>query len=438
MTPQEIIAKKRDHHDLSREEIRFFIQRLVQEKITDYQATALLMAIYLNGMTLQETAHLTQAMVDNGKSLSFSETFPHVYDKHSTGGVGDKVSLILAPLLASMGLKIPMISGRGLGHSGGTLDKLESIPGFCTRLSDQEALQQIEEIGFVMMGQTRAIAPADRILYALRDATATVSSIPLITASILSKKLAEGLHGLVMDVKIGSGAFMRTREEADQLVASIQKTAALHRLPTAVLMTDMEQPLGLAVGNWLETREAIRALQGEGPADLMTVTFYLCAQLLVMAKKASSVEQGIELCQKQIKSGKPYKAFEAMVEKQGGDSSVIRDPLSFPMATKSQVILAEKDGFIKCLDALTMGQTVVKLGGGRENRDSPIDLKAGIVFEKKVGDKVKKGDKIATLFSDRPITRNTLKFANKGISISDTKVPPRNCIIDTLASPLEN
>ncbi len=394
------------------------------------------MAIYLNGMTAQETANLTQAMLDSGKSLSFSGTFSHVYDKHSTGGVGDKVSLILAPLLASMGMTIPMISGRGLGHSGGTLDKLESIPGFCTALSEQDAMRQIKDIGFVMMGQTRDIAPADRILYALRDATATISSIPLITASILSKKLAEGLHGLVMDVKTGSGAFMRSRKEADQLVTSIQQTAAIHGLPTAVLITDMEQPLGMAVGNWLETREAIWALQGKSPSDLKSVTFHLCAQLLIMAKKAHSVERAIELCQTQIDSGKPYKVFEAMVEKQGGDLNTVRNPLSAPMAAQNHVILAEQNGFIKRLDALIMGQTTVKLGGGRENRDSSIDLQAGIVLEKKIGDSVKKGDKIATLFSNSSITPNIIDFLKKGIAISDKRVRPRKCIIETLSSPL--
>ncbi len=401
MNAYHIIAKKRDGRRLSEEEIEYIVLGYAQNKIPDYQISALTMAIYLNGMDFGETAALTRIMLDSGIRMNFEAVPGFKADKHSTGGVGDKVSLILAPMVAAAGVKVPMISGRGLGHSGGTLDKLEAIPGFRTNLSEDEFYRQIEEIGVSLIGQTERIAPADRKMYALRDATATVESIPLITASILSKKLAEGIDGLVLDVKTGKGAFMKTPERSRELAESLVKTAQLNGLPTRALITRMDEPLGFAVGNWLETKESIECLRGHGPEDLMRVTLALSAQMLLMAGVADSEQQAMQQLNRAIASGAALQKFCDIVERQGGDLTYIHHPERYPKSRFEYRIEAPRDGYINEINALDVGVAVVQLGGGRQVMEDQIDYKAGVMLHHKVGDFVAKGETLAVLYTDR-------------------------------------
>lgn len=400
MNAYSIIACKRDGGKLTAEEIEWFVTGYAADKIPDYQMSALLMAIYLCGMDFEETAALTRAMLESGVRLNWRAVPGKKIDKHSTGGVGDKVSLILAPLAAAAGVKVPMISGRGLGHSGGTLDKLESITGFRTRLTVDEFYRQIEQIGVSLIGQTEQIAPADRKMYALRDATATIESIPLITGSILSKKLAAGLDGLVLDVKVGKGAFMKTADKARALAESLVKTAALNGLPTTVVISRMDQPLGAAVGNWLEVAETIRCLQNEGPQDLMQVTFALGIEMLRLAEITDSAEEARARLEALIRSGAAFDKCCEIVAQQGGKVELLHHPERYPQSKFSAKVPAARSGYIADIDALAVGQAVVDLGGGRRVIEDHIDPKAGILFEKKVGDPVECGEAAATLFSD--------------------------------------
>ncbi|MFQ5770389.1 MAG: thymidine phosphorylase, partial [bacterium] len=326
MNPVELITRKRDGDNLNSEELKYLITSYVAGKIPDYQIASFLMAVYFRGMTPEETAALTQIMRDSGAVLNLSEIHGFKVDKHSTGGVGDKVSLILAPLVASAGLVVPMISGRALAHTGGTLDKLESIPGFRTDIHVNKLKTQLEKIGVVMIGQTDALCPADKKIYALRDATGTVHAIPLITASILSKKMAESLDALVLDVKVGNGAIFKEREKAWELARMLVKTAEHFQLKTVALLTSMEQPLGNAVGNWLETKEAIETLKGEGPEDLVEITLILGAQMLVLANLATNLLAGKKLLQTKLENGAALEKFLQIVEMQGGDCAVIEHP----------------------------------------------------------------------------------------------------------------
>jgi pyrimidine-nucleoside phosphorylase len=401
MNVYQIIEKKRDGAALTSEEIDYIIQGYSQNKIPDYQMSALVMAIYLRGMDFGETAAMTRAMLESGIRMNFSSMPGFKVDKHSTGGVGDKVSLILAPLVAAAGLRVPMISGRGLGHSGGTLDKLDAIPGFRTRLSADEFYQQIEDIGVSMIGQTEHIAPADRKMYALRDATVTIESIPLITASILSKKLAEGIDGLVLDVKTGKGAFMSSQEDASALAHSLVKTAKLNGLPTRALITRMDEPLGKTAGNWLETREAIDCLQGQGPDDLMQVTLKLAAQMLLMSGLVISEDEAMEKLGELIDSGVAFQKFCDLVQRQGGDLSFVHNPERYPKSVYEHSVTATRDGFVVDMDALSIGRSVVSLGGGRQVMEDQIDYKAGVVLLAKVGDAVANGDTVAVLYTDK-------------------------------------
>lgn len=401
MTAYHIIAKKRDGLTLTVDEIDYIIHGYAQNKIPDYQMSALLMAICLNGMTFEETAALTSAMLESGLRMNFLNIPGRKIDKHSTGGVGDKVSLILAPLVAAAGLKVPMLSGRALSHSGGTLDKLESIPGFRTNLSVDEFYQQIEQIGVSMIGQTERICPADKKMYALRDATATIESIPLITGSILSKKLAEGVDGLVLDVKTGSGAFMQRLEDARALAESLVKTAALNNLPTRALITRMDEPLGYAVGNWVEVKEAIDCLHGNGPDDLMQVTLALSAQMLLMGNITKTEAEAYDKLDQLIHSGAALQKFYDMTAYQGGNLYYLQHPEKYAASKIEHSIFAPQTGSISSINALDIGRAVVQLGGGRYVMEDQIDHKAGIVLAHKVGEYVKKGEKLATLFTDR-------------------------------------
>ncbi len=402
MNPAELIRKKRDGGIFTRDEIHFLIDSFVRTELPDYQMSALLMAIYFRGLSVEETVALTDEMLHSGVVIDLSEIPGTKVDKHSTGGVGDKVSLILAPVVAACGLPVPMLSGRGLSHTGGTLDKLESIPGFRTNLSVEEYRENIRAIGLVMAGPTSSIVPADKRMYALRDVTATIDSIPLIAASIISKKLAEGIDALVFDIKTGRGAFMSTYERAAELAQTLVNTAAYAGKRTIGYITEMNQPLGRMVGNWLEVVEAVQCLKGEDVPDLMSVTYQLAGTMVMLGGKAQSVEEGRALCQKAIVSGEAYKKFLKMVEKQGGDISVIENPEKYPAALYNVDIKSGVNGFIAKIDALETGLTAVGLGAGRMKVDDEIDPKAGIIFHGKVGDPMLIGDSVCTLYADNP------------------------------------
>lgn len=400
MLPQWIIEKKRDGGILTEEEIRFFIDEYTGGKIPDYQASALAMAIYLRGMNSQETAYLTEAMMNSGKLIDLSSILIPTADKHSTGGVGDKVSLVLAPLVAACGLAVPMLSGRGLGITGGTLDKLESIPGYRTDLSPAEFKNVLLDCGCSITGQTSEIAPADRKLYALRDVTGTVPSIPLICASIMSKKLAEGARVLVMDVKWGKGAFMKTLDSARELAASLVSTGARMGRKTSALLTDMNQPLGGAVGNTLEVIETVQSLKGRGPEDLMTVTMALAAEMLVLSEKAGSVEEAEAMLKQALHSGTAYGKFVRMVELHGGSTSHIENTGLFAQAGIKRAYRAESDGYVAEVDAEKIGRAGILLGGGRRIVTDKIDPAVGFTNIAKIGTKVKRGDILLVLHAN--------------------------------------
>jgi len=396
MRAVDLIRRKRDGGALAADEIRFLVGGIATGEVPDYQWSALTMAILWRGMTPRETAALVDAMLHSGTVIDLGDIPGPKVDKHSTGGVGDKTSLILAPIAAACGVTVPMVSGRGLGHTGGTLDKLESIPGFRVDL-DLAAYRRIaRECGLVLIGQTAEIAPADRVLYALRDATATVESIPLITASILSKKLAEGIDALVLDVKTGDGAFMATREDARALAESMTRIGRELGKPVHALITAMDAPLGRTVGNALEVRESVECLRGEGPADLMEVSLELAAEMLVMGGVAATRDEALEKGRRSIADGSALERFRKVVAAQGGDPRVCDDPdMVLPRAARVEPFRAGRAGFIAGIRAWPVGQASMLLGAGRARVDSTIDPAAGIVFVKTVGDEVRAGDVIA-------------------------------------------
>ncbi|HOJ36785.1 MAG TPA: thymidine phosphorylase [Ignavibacteriales bacterium] len=401
MNPVEIIRKKRDKKELSSEEIKFLVNGYTKKEIPDYQFSAFLMAGFLNGMTKEETSALTHAMLYSGKVLDLSSIPGIKVDKHSTGGVGDKTSLILAPIVAAAGVPVPMISGRGLGHTGGTLDKLEAIPGFRTDLNLQQYEEVLKKHNAVLIGQTAEIAPADKLIYALRDVTATVESIPFITASIMSKKLAEGIDALVLDVKTGSGAFMRKIEDSVALAESLMNTAKSFGKKVIAMITDMNQPLGNYIGNWLEVYESILCLQGENVEDLMEVTLALSGAMIMLGCKATSLDEGIEISKEMIKSGKAFDKFVDIAKEQFGDVSYIINPEKYPKPKFSEKVYAITDGYIKSMDNYEIGMASLELGAGRMKKEDIIDPKAGIIFYPKIGTKISKGDLIAELFTDK-------------------------------------
>ncbi|KAA3599301.1 MAG: thymidine phosphorylase [Calditrichaeota bacterium] len=415
MNPVEIIVKKRDGKKLTKEEISFLIKSYVDGSLADYQMSAFAMAVYFNGLTDEETSILTFEMINSGETIDLSQISGLKIDKHSTGGVGDKTSMILAPLVASFGIPVPMMSGRGLGHTGGTLDKLESIPGFRVDLEVNEFKKILSEVGFAMMGQTKDICPADKKLYSLRDVTGTVASIPLICASIMGKKIAEGIDGLVLDVKTGSGAFIPEKSETIKLAQGLVRIGELAGKKTIALLTDMSQPLGNYVGNWLEIKECIEILQdGKGAKDLVDLTLALSGAMLLLGKKTDSISEGIELCRKKLESGEPFELFKKSVVAQGGDLSVIEKPDSYPKSKFEFDFVAEKDGFISEFNNYEIGMTAVNLGAGRMKVTDKIEPKAGMIFQKRVGSKVKKGEGIAKVFTEleNSIEPAKLRLAN--------------------------
>jgi len=420
MNPSHIIAKKRDGHALSHEEIAHFVRGFARGEIADYQMSALAMAIYIRGMSAEETAALTDAMLASGQRLPAR---PRV-DKHSTGGIGDKTSLILAPLLASCGLAVPMISGRGLGATGGTLDKLEAIPGFRTNLSLTEIHEQTERIGCVITGASAEIAPADKKLYALRDVTGTVPSIPLITASIMSKKLAESLDALVLDVKFGSGAFMKSLDDARALARSLVDTGRRMGVRTSALLTDMNQPLGRMAGNLVEVHESLAVLQGQGPADLWDCTRELGAELLVLAFQAADHQAARNLLDQKIASGEALAKFREMVAAQGGNLDGLP-----PLPVGSEVA-ADKSGFVLSIHTEQLGHAIIELGGGRRVMTDAIDHTAGLEMCVRIGDHVEAGQPLVRAVGDPQKVDAVRETITRAFAFSDQPVPPLPLIVE--------
>lgn len=399
MRMYDIIHKKRNGGELSEKEIKFFVNGYTDGSIPDYQASALCMAIYFRGMSADETAALTLAMADSGDRIDLSGIDGFTVDKHSTGGVGDKTSLIVAPIVAANGGKVAKMSGRGLGHTGGTVDKLESIPGFRTSLTPDEFIKQVNDIGLCIVGQTGELAPADKKLYALRDVTATVESIPLIASSIMSKKLAAGSQGIVLDVKTGSGAFMKTVEDSERLAEEMVSIGKAAGRKVTALITDMDIPLGASVGNSLEVIEAIKTLKGEGEKNLTEVCLSLAAQMLCMVTGRDDMVCR-KMAKKSIEDGSALNKLREMITAQGGNADVIDNSGAFKQPKFYVDIISERDGYISHTDAERVGIASVILGAGREKKGDPIDPSAGIILKKKTGDSVSKGDVLATFYTD--------------------------------------
>lgn len=411
----DIIAKKRDGRELKKEEIEYFVREYTNDNITDYQAAALVMAIYINGMNEREITDLTLAMAYSGDVLDLSE-LGEVVDKHSTGGVGDKITLILMPIIASLGIPVAKMSGRGLGFTGGTIDKLESIPGYKTSVEEKDFIQNVKNIGISLIGQTLNLAPADKKLYALRDTINCTENIPLIASSIMSKKIASGANKIVIDVTCGSGAFMKNADDAQKLALLMTKIGELAGKETKCIMTDMNQPVGYAVGNILEVVEAIEVLKGKMmPEDVMAIITELGSNMLVLAGKASSIQEGKRKILENIKNGEGYRKFLELVKNQGGDITYIEDTNKFEKAKYIVPIISEDDGIIDRLDAYNIGKMSVYLGAGRIKKEDEIDKTVGFVFTKKVGCVVNKGDVIGYIHSNdkakaEEIANNTNNF----------------------------
>ncbi len=436
MITSEIIARKRDGGELTREEIEYILSGYLSGTIPDYQMSAFLMAVFIRGMDLEETEELTWTMMGSGKIVDLGFIPGVKVDKHSTGGVGDKVSLILAPLVASCGVTVPMVSGRGLGHTGGTLDKLESIPGFKTDLSIEEFIDNLKHVEVSIIGQTEDLAPADGMVYALRDVTGTVPSISLITASILSKKLASGADALVFDVKTGNGAFMQSKEAALALARNLIRVSRKADRRSVALLTDMNEPLGNAVGNSVEVIEAIETLKGKGPQDVLDITLALGSHMLILAGKAHNFHQAKELLSEKIRNGKGLEKFRQLISLQGGNPEVLEDYSLFPKTNYQIEVRSEREGYVNSIETKEIGLAAVELGAGREKLDSEVDLDVGILIKKKTGDKVKMDEELAKILANDfekgkraeqrikkayRITRHKTKRLKKVLSLVDEK-----------------
>ena len=429
----EIIEKKRDKKELSKEEIEYFIEGYTHDKIADYQASALIMAIYLNGMTKQETTDMTIAMANSGEQLDLSKLDEIIVDKHSTGGVGDKVSLILLPLVASLGVPVAKMSGRGLGFTGGTVDKLESIPGYQTGIDIHNFVENVEKVGISMISQTLNLAPADKKIYSLRDSISCVESIPLIASSIMSKKIASGAQKIVLDVTCGSGAFMQSKERAEELANEMIEIGKLANRETVCILTNMDEPLGYAVGNSLEVIEAIQSLKGEMPEDVKEVVLELGAYMVKLAGKGEDIEENKAKLLENIENGKGYEKFIQLVENQGGDSSYIKDTNLFPKANYIEKGYSQKDGYIQSMNAKEIGKIVCDLGAGRIRKEDSIDNAVGIVLNKKVSDKVEKGDTLVTIYAN---SKEKLEEAKKKllevIKIEEQEIEKTKMILEIM------
>lgn len=423
MIPSEIIKQKRDGNEISHTQIKDFINGYLREEIPDYQMSALLMAIFFNGMTESEISALVDVMLNSGERMDFTHHSNYVADKHSTGGVGDKVSIILGPLLAAAGIAIPMLSGRSLGHTGGTLDKLETIPGFKVDIDLDDFRKQVDSIGIAMIGQTKEICPADRRMYALRDVTGTIESIPLISGSIMSKKIAEGIRGLVLDVKTGNGAFMKNIDDAHKLGDTLKKIGKSFNINTDVVYTSMDQPLGKTAGLWCEVQESIDGLKGNDPDDTMQVTFELGAKLILQAGLSKTHSEAIAVQKELISNGKAYKKFLEMVEYQGGNPTDIENYSRLHQPKCIGELTAKQSGYIKSMDTYKIGLATIELGCGRKKTTDTVDPTAGIEFYKKIGDKVNRGDTLFKFFnSDNSKLNPTEKLLKDSIQIGEERV----------------
>lgn len=424
----DIILKKRDGFELSKEEIEFFIKNYVNNIIPDYQASALAMAIYFQGMNKKEISFLTDSMLHSGEMIDLSSINGVKIDKHSTGGVGDKTSLVLGPLVASCGAKVAKMSGRGLGHTGGTLDKLESIKGVSVNVSKENFIKQVNDIGIAIIGQTGDLVPADKKLYALRDVTATVDSIPLIASSIMSKKLASGADTILLDVKFGSGAFMKDIKSAEELASTMVEIGKHLNRDTKAVLTDMDQPLGMAIGNSLEVIEACETLKGRGPKDLVELCLNLGAIILKQAHIEEDIEKGKVLLQSKIDNLEAFKKLEELIKYQGGDISYLEDYSKFEKSKYQKEIYSSKEGYVEKISALEIGECAMHLGAGRATKDDVIDMSSGIVLNKKVGDFVKKGELLLTCYTNKENVEEIYKDLENSYIIVQNKVPNHKII----------
>jgi len=427
MRAVDIIINKRDKLELTKEEINFFVKGISSGEIPDYQASSWAMAVLLNGMTEQETTDLTLAMADSGEVLDLSAIAPVVVDKHSTGGVGDKTTLVVGPIVAACGLPVGKMSGRGLGFSGGTLDKMESIPGYRVDLSQDEFMAQLKKLNIVLTGQSADLAPADGKLYALRDVTGTVPSLPLIASSVMSKKIAAGAHAIVLDVKLGNGAFMKTLEDAEQLATMMVAIGKLSGRKVRAILSDMNQPLGKAVGNAVELKEAIETLNDHGPEDFLEHCMVISSHMLVLGEKAKDIDEARTIAEEKLKGGSALEKFKELVQAQDGDVSYIDDPSKLPYALIQHAVTADMTGYVAKLHARTVGETAVDLGAGRAKKTDVIDPAVGIIVHKKVGDEVVKGEAIFTILSNSEINvapaEKRLKNAVQISTVSQEPLP---------------
>jgi len=422
----DIIEKKRDGDALTKEEIGFFIEGYTNGSIPDYQMSSLLMAIYFQNMTDEERANLTMAMVNSGETIDLSAIEGVKVDKHSTGGVGDTTTLVLGPLVAACGVPVAKMSGRGLGHTGGTIDKLEAIEGFHVELTSEQFVKQVNELKVAVIGQSGNLTPADKKLYALRDVTGTVNSIPLIASSIMSKKIAAGAGAIVLDVKTGDGAFMKTTDDARELAQAMVRIGNNVGRKTMAIISDMSQPLGRAIGNSLEIIEAIDTLKGNGPDDLTELCLTLGSQMVVVGEKADTLEEAREMLLAVIKDGSALEVFRQFIKWQGGNEKIVDDISLLPQAAYKIEVPASKDGFITFMEADEIGTAAMLLGAGRATKESEIDLAVGIVLNKKVGDSVSKGDSLATIYANQEDVQEVMDKLTKFIDIESAKkeVPP--------------
>ncbi|WP_277674208.1 pyrimidine-nucleoside phosphorylase [Piscibacillus halophilus] len=422
MRMYDIIAKKRDGENLTNEEIQFFIEQYTNGSIPDYQASALAMAIYFQDMNEDERAALTMAMVHSGDTIDLSDIEGIKVDKHSTGGVGDTTTLCLAPLVASVDVPVAKMSGRGLGHTGGTIDKLESVSGFHVEISSDEFVKLVNQNKIAVIGQSGNLTPADKKLYGLRDVTATVNSIPLIASSIMSKKIASGADAIVLDVKTGAGAFMKSKEEAEELAKAMVSIGNNVGRQTMAVISDMSQPLGRAIGNALEVKEAIDTLNGRGPEDLTELTLTLGSQMVVLGGKAETLTEARKMLEENIQNGKAIEKFKEFLTAQGGDASVVDQPDQLPKASHIIELEAKESGYIKGIVADEIGHAAMMLGAGRQTKESEIDLSVGIVLNKKVGDRVEKGESLLTIHSNTTNLDEIKEKLYNNISISSSSV----------------
>ena len=421
----DIIEKKRDGKELTTQEISFFIEGYTKGDIPDYQASALAMAIYFQDMNDRERADLTRAMVNSGDTIDLSGIDGIKVDKHSTGGVGDTTTLVLAPLVASLGIPVAKMSGRGLGHTGGTIDKLESVKGFHVELTKEQFIDLVNRDKVAVMGQSGNLTPADKKLYALRDVTGTVNSIPLIASSIMSKKIAAGADAIVLDVKTGDGAFMKTEKDAEELAHAMVRIGNHVGRKTIAIISDMSQPLGFAIGNALEVKEAIEPLQGKGPQDLTDLVLTLGSQMVILAKKAETTQEAKAMLREAITSGKAIAKFKEFLQNQGGDASVVDDTAKLPQAKYQIELPAKKSGYVSRMVADEIGVASMLLGAGRATKEDTIDLAVGIVLHKKVGDKVSEGESLLTIHSNRENVDEVKQKLYDNIFIEDTAKAPQ-------------